>query len=69
MRIRVEERHIKPEKLKEFQEIFLTGTAWKITAVGEIDGLRFTVGPVTKRLQEAYKALVRQRPQKKVKTG
>lgn len=69
MGIKVEERHIKPEELKGFQEIFLTGTAAEITAVGEIDGLRFTVGPVTKRLQEAYKAHVRQKPQKMVKTG
>ncbi|MCB1839395.1 MAG: branched-chain amino acid aminotransferase [Rhodospirillales bacterium] len=69
MGIKVEERHLKPEELSQFQEIFLTGTAAEITAVGEIDGQRFTVGPVTKRLKEAYQALVRQKPKKLVKAG
>lgn len=56
-----EERHIKPEELPDFQEIFLTGTAAEITAVGEIDNHRYSVGPVTRRLRDAYEALVRQK--------
>ena len=59
MGIPFEERHIKPEELNDFQEIFLTGTAAEVTAVGQIDDHHYTVGPVTKRLRNAYEALVR----------
>lgn len=57
--ITVHERHIKPEELAQVQEVFLTGTAAEITPVGEIDGKKFTVGPVTKQLMADYSALVR----------
>ena len=56
--IAVEERRIKPEELKNFQEIFVTGTAAELTAVGKIDAIEYTVGPVTRKLQDAYAALV-----------
>ena len=56
--IPVEERHIKPEELGEFQEIFLTGTAAEVTAVGQIDNHHYTVGPVTKKLRDAYEKRV-----------
>ncbi|MGH1455548.1 MAG: branched-chain amino acid aminotransferase [Alphaproteobacteria bacterium] len=56
--IRVDERHIKPEELGEFDEIFITGTAAEVTAVGQIDDHKYTVGPVTKKLRAAYEALV-----------
>ncbi|PCI56173.1 MAG: branched-chain amino acid aminotransferase [Alphaproteobacteria bacterium] len=59
MGIPFEERHIKPEELGDFQEIFLTGTAAEVTAVGQIDDHRYTVGPITKKLREAYETLVR----------
>lgn len=59
MGIPFEERHIKPEELNDFQEIFLTGTAAEVTAVGQIDDHHYTVGPVTKRLRNAYETLVR----------
>ncbi len=55
-----EERHIKPEELADFQEIFVTGTAAEITAVGQIDGHNYTVGPITKQLRETFEKLVRQ---------
>ncbi|MCD6035335.1 MAG: ilvE [Rickettsiales bacterium] len=61
--IKVVERHIKPEEWAKAQEAFLTGTAAEITPVGEIHHddkiYKFTVGPVTKKLREAYHALVR----------
>lgn len=50
---------IKPEELLEADEIFLTGTAAEVTAVGKIDDTNFTVGPVTRTLRDAYEALVR----------
>lgn len=57
---KVVERAIFPDDLKRTDEIFITGTAAEITPVGEIDGQRFAVGPVTRRLKEAYGQLVRQ---------
>ncbi len=59
MGVPVEERHIKPDELGGFDEIFLTGTAAEVTAVGRIDDHKYTVGPVTKKLREAYETLVR----------
>jgi branched-chain amino acid aminotransferase len=56
----VQETHIMPDDLKSVQEIFLTGTAAEITAVSKIDDVvNIPIGPVTKRLQDAYAALVR----------
>lgn len=61
---KVIERHIKPEELKNTQEVFLTGTAAEVTAVGLIDDLKFTVGPVTRQLRDDYEKLVRSPPAK-----
>tara|TARA_R110001592_G_scaffold79054_3_gene236756 strand:+ start:8209 stop:9081 length:873 start_codon:yes stop_codon:yes gene_type:complete len=58
LNIPFEERHLKPEELGDFQEIFVTGTAAEITAVGQIDDHHYTVGPITKRLREAFEKLV-----------
>src|ERR1700743_682650 len=54
--IAVHERHLKPADLPQVQEVFLTGTAAEITPVGEIDGRKFTVGPITKQLMADYSA-------------
>ena len=59
MGITVEVRHIKPEELSGFDEIFVTGTAAEVTAVGQIDDHHYTVGEVTKKLRAAYEELVR----------
>lgn len=59
MGIPVEERRIKPEELDDFEEIFLTGSAAELTAVGKIDERLYAVGPITKRLQAAYSELVK----------
>ena len=56
----VTERAIWPHELKEFSEIFLTGTAAEVTPVGQIDGLTFAApGPITATLMADYSALVR----------
>ncbi len=55
----IEETRIKPEELLEADEVFLTGTAAEVTAVGKIDGTEFKVGPVTRKLRETYEDLVR----------
>jgi len=61
--IKVVERHIKPEEMKNASEVFLTGSAAEVTPVGEIGELKFTVGPITKKMMLAYHDLVRQVPQ------
>jgi branched-chain amino acid aminotransferase len=54
-----EERHLSPDELGSFDEIFVTGTAAEVTAVGQIDAHHYAVGPVTRQLRAAYEALVR----------
>lgn len=56
--IEVIERHIKPEELKNTQEIFLTGTAAEVTPIGQVGDQKFTVGNITKQLMEDYTILV-----------
>ncbi|MBX2834667.1 MAG: branched-chain amino acid aminotransferase [Micavibrio sp.] len=56
---KVYERRIKPEELDSFDEIFVTGSAAEVTAVGKIDDRRYQVGPITRKLREAYEKLVR----------
>lgn len=51
---------IKPEELLQADEIFVTGTAAEITAIGKIDNVTFKVGPITRKLRKAYESLVRQ---------
>ena len=56
--IEVSERRISPEELPSMEEIFLTGTAAEVTAVGKIDEHEYGVGPITKALRGAYEDLV-----------
>lgn len=55
----LEETHIKPDELHKADEVFLTGTAAEVTAVGKIDDTIYKVGPVTRQLRDAYESLVR----------
>ena len=66
MGIEIEERRIKPEELDSFEEVFLTGTAAEVTAVGKIDDKTYGVGPITRQIRESYENLVngRTEPQK-----
>lgn len=57
--ITVVERHIRPEEIQKASEVFVTGTAAEVTPIGQIDEIKFTVGPVTKQLEAAYMALVK----------
>lgn len=50
--------------LKAADEVFITGTAAEISAVGKIDTTTYNVGPVTRALRDAYENLVRGRPYK-----
>lgn len=57
----VEETRMMPQDISKAQEVFVTGTAAEVTAVGKIDDIDYTPGTVTARLQEAYADLVRQK--------
>lgn len=52
--MKVIERHIKPEELKDASEVFLTGSAAEVTPVGEIAGQPYQVGRITQTLMEEY---------------
>lgn len=53
----LEERRIKPEEMSSFQEVFLTGSAAELTPVGRIDDINYIVGPITRKLSDAYTEL------------
>lgn len=55
----IEETRIKPEELASADEVFLTGTAAEVTAVGKIDDTTYKVGPVIRQIRDAYESLVR----------
>jgi len=57
--LKVTERAIMPEEFAHTQEVFLCGTAVEVTPVSEIGPYKFTVGPMTRQLMEAYETLVR----------
>jgi branched-chain amino acid aminotransferase len=61
---RLEEDFITVEDLKTADEVFITGTAAEVTAIGKIDATIYEIGPVTRALREAYENLVRGRPYK-----
>ncbi len=57
--IKVLERKIKPEEMKNFVGCFLTGTAAEVTPVSEINNYKFKVCNVISDLNDAYQNLVR----------
>lgn len=57
--IPVHQRTMLPAELDEADEVFITGTAVEVTAVGQIDDRHYTVGPITRQLRDAYARLVR----------
>jgi branched-chain amino acid aminotransferase len=56
--LKVTERHIKLEELKDFSEVFLTGSAAEVTPVGQIGDILYTPAAITKKLMQAYHDLV-----------
>lgn len=50
----VSEEVIMPEDIAKADEVFVTGTAYEVLPVGQINDTRFNVGPVTKELRQAY---------------
>jgi len=59
--IKVIERKIKPEEMKDFTGCFLTGTAAEVTPVSQIDKFQFKVCGMIQDLSESYQNLVRKK--------
>jgi branched-chain amino acid aminotransferase len=57
--IRVNERHIEPHEMADFQQAWLTGTAAEVTPIGEIGPYSFEVGELTRSIAGDYEKLVR----------
>jgi len=59
--IKVVERKIKLEEMKDFVGCFLTGTAAEVTPVSEIDEYKFKICELISELNESYQSLVRKK--------
>ena len=59
--IKVIERKIKPEEMKDFTGCFLTGTAAELTPVSLIGNYKFVVCHTIKDLSDSYQSLVRKK--------
>ena len=59
--IKVIERKIKPEEMKDFVGCFLTGTAAEITPVSKINDYNFKICEIISDLVDSYQALVRKK--------
>ena len=59
--IKIHERKIKPEELKDFVGCFLTGTAAEVTPVSCIAENQFKVCELIIELNKSYQALVRKK--------
>ena len=57
--IKVIERKIKPEEMKNFVGCFLTGTAAEVTPVSQINEHKFKVCRLISELNDSYQNLVR----------
>ena len=60
--MKVVERVIMPEEMKNATEVFLSGTAAEVTPVREIAGQSYTPGRITETLLRDYEALVHMAP-------
>ena len=59
--VKVNERKIKPEEMKNFKGCFLTGTAAEVTPVSQISEYSFVVCEMITDLSETYQNLVRKK--------
>ena len=59
--IKVIERKISPEEMKNFVGCFLTGTAAEVTPVSQIDKFKFSTCEMITDLNDSYQALVRKK--------
>ena len=59
--VKVNERKIKPEEMKNFVGCFLTGTAAEVTPVSQIAEYQFKVCDLIKDLNDSYQTIVRKK--------
>ena len=59
--VKIVERKIKPEEMKDFVGCFLTGTAAEVTPVSQITDYNFKVCNLITDLNESYQSLVRKK--------
>ena len=59
--IKILERKIKPEEMKEFVGCFLTGTAAEVTPVSQINNYSFEICNLITDLNDSYQELVRKK--------
>ena len=59
--VKVHERKIKPDEMKNFVGCFLTGTAAEVTPVSQISNYEFQVCDLIKNLNESYQNIVRKK--------
>ena len=59
--VKVIERKIKPEEMKDFEGCFLTGTAAEVTPVSQISEYKFKVCDLITDLNDSYQNLVRKK--------
>ena len=59
--VKVIERKIKPEEMKDFVGCFLTGTAAEVTPVSQISEYNFKVCSLITELNDSYQNLVRKK--------
>ena len=59
--VKVNERKIKPEEMKNFVGCFLTGTAAEVTPVSQIAEYKFEVCNLIKDLNDSYQNIVRKK--------
>ena len=59
--VKVHERKIKPDEMKNFVGCFLTGTAAEVTPVSQISNYEFKVCDLVKNLNESYQNIVRKK--------
>ena len=59
--IKVIERKIKPDEMKNFVGCFLTGTAAEVTPVSQIGKYKFEVCNLVRELSDSYQNLVRKK--------
>ena len=57
--VKVIERKIKPDEMKDFIGCFLTGTAAEVTPVSKINDYNFKVCELISQLNDSYQSLVR----------
>lgn len=59
--VKINERKIKPEEMKNFVGCFLTGTAAEVTPVSQIAEYEFEVCDLIKDLNDSYQTIVRKK--------